>query len=255
MRLQGRNVLVTGSDQGIGKAIALRLAREGANVVVSHRRSPEQAEEVRAEIAAMGRQTAVVQADVSRVSETQRLLADSIHALGSLDVLVNNAGIEIRADFWDVTEDDYRKVIDVNMTGPFFLTQAFVRRLREAGRPGKVINNSSVHEELPFPHFTPYCMSKGGLKMMMRNLSIELAPLGITINNIAPGAIETPMNRDLLNRPELKAALEANIPLRRLGKADEVAGLVAFLASADADYITGATYFIDGCLTWNYSEQ
>jgi glucose 1-dehydrogenase len=255
MRLQDRNVLVTGSDQGIGKAIALRLAREGANVVVSHRRSPEQAEEVRAEIAALGRQTAVVQADLSRVGETQGLLAASIQALGSLDVLVNNAGIEIRADFWDVTEDDYRKVIDVNMTGPFFLTQAFVRHLRETGRPGKVINNSSVHEELPFPHFTPYCMSKGGLKMMMRNLSIELAPLGITINNIAPGAIETPINRDLLNQPELKAALEANIPLRRLGKSEDVAGLVAFLASADADYITGATYFIDGGLTWNYSEQ
>jgi glucose 1-dehydrogenase len=254
MRLQQRNVLVTGSDQGIGKAIALRLAREGANVVVSHRRSPEQAEEVRAEIAGMGRQTAVVQADVSRVSETRQLLADSIQALGSIDVLVNNAGVEIRADFWDVTEDDYRKVIDVNMTGPFFLTQAFVRHLRETGRPGKVINNSSVHEELPFPHFTPYCMSKGGLKMMMRNLSIELAPLGITVNNIAPGAIETPINSDLLNRPELKAALEANIPLGRIGKAEDVAGLVAFLASTDADYITGATYFIDGGLTWNYSE-
>jgi glucose 1-dehydrogenase len=255
MRLHERNALVTGSDQGIGKAIALRLAQEGANVVVSHRRSPEQAEEVRAAIEAMGRRTAVVQADVSKVAETQRLFAESVQALGSIDILVNNAGIEINADFWEITEQDYRRVIDVNMTGPFFLTQAFVRHRREVGRPGKVINNSSVHEELPFPHFTPYCMSKGGLKMMMRNLSIELAPFGITINNIAPGAIETPINRELLNQPELKAALEANIPLRRLGTPEECAGLVAFLASSDADYITGATYFIDGGLTWNYHEQ
>jgi glucose 1-dehydrogenase len=255
MRLHERNALVTGSDQGIGKAIALRLAEEGANVVVSHRRSPEQAEQVRAAIAAMGRRTAVVQADVSKVAETQRLFAESVQALGSIDILVNNAGIEINADFWEITEEDYRRVIDVNMTGPFFLTQAFVRHRRDVGGPGKVINNSSVHEELPFPHFTPYCMSKGGLKMMMRNLSIELAPFGITINNIAPGAIETPINRELLNQPELKAALEANIPLRRLGTPEECAGLVAFLASADADYITGATYFIDGGLTWNYHEQ
>jgi glucose 1-dehydrogenase len=255
MRLDGRNALVTGSDQGIGRAIALRLAQEGANVVVTHRRSPEQAEEVRAHIAALGRQTAIVQADVSRIADTQRLLSDSVKALGSIDILVNNAGIEKRADFWDVTEEDYRAVIDVNMTGPFFLTQAFVRHRREAGGPGKIINNSSVHEELPFPHFTAYCMSKGGLKMMMRNLSIELAPFGITINNIAPGAIETPINRHLLNEPELKRALEANIPLRRLGQPEDVAGLVAFLASSDADYITGATYFVDGGLTWNYHEQ
>jgi glucose 1-dehydrogenase len=255
MRLNGRSALVTGSDQGIGKAIALRLAQEGADVVVTHRRSADEAEEVRAEIASMGRRTTVVQADVSRIPDTRRLLAESVEALGFIDILVNNAGIEKRADFWDVTEEEYRAVIDVNMTGPFFLTQAFVRHRREAGGPGKVINNSSVHEELPFPHFTPYCMSKGGLKMMMRNLAIELAPFGITVNNIAPGAIETPINRDLLNQPELKRALEANIPLGRLGKPEDVAGLVAFLASADADYITGATYFVDGGLTWNYSEQ
>lgn len=254
MRLEGRNALVTGSDQGIGRAIALRLAQEGANVVVSHRRSPEQAEEVRSQIAALGRRTAIVQADLRSVAEAQRLFGESVQALGSIEILVNNAGIERKADFWDVTEEDYRAVIDVNMTGPFFLTQAFVRHRREAGGPGKVINNSSVHEELPFPHFTPYCMSKGGLKMMMRNLAIELAPFGITVNNIAPGAIETPINHGLLNQPALKAALEANIPLRRLGKPEDVAGLVAFLASADADYVTGATYFVDGGLTWNYHE-
>jgi glucose 1-dehydrogenase len=146
-------------------------------------------------------------------------------------------------------------VIDVNLTGPFFATQAFARHRRDRKAGGKVINISSVHEELPFPHFTAYCASKGGLKMMMRNLSIELAPLGITINNVAPGAIETPINAKLLNDPKLLNPLLANIPLNRLGKPGDVAGVVAFLASADADYITGSTIVIDGGLLWNYSEQ
>lgn len=255
MRLQGKNVLVTGSDQGIGKGIALRLAREGANLIISHRRSVEEAEEVRAEIDKLGRRVAVVQADVGKVPEAQRLMAESLQALGGIDVLVNNAGIERRADFWEVTEEDYRAVMDVNLTGPFFLTQAFVRHCLEAKKPGKVINNSSVHEEVAFPHFTPYCMSKGGLKMMMRNLAVELAPHNITVNNVAPGAIETPINRKLLSDPELLATLKRNIPLARLGQPDDVAGLVAFLASAEADYITGATFVVDGGLMRNYQEQ
>lgn len=256
MRLQGKNAIVTGSDQGIGKAIALRLGQEGANVAVHHRQSGDEAEKVRTEIERMGRRAARVQGDLSRIADAQRIIADAIKALGSLDILVNNAGVEKHADFWDVTEEDYRYVMDVNLTGPFFATQAFVRHRKELNQPGgKVINNSSVHEELPFPHFTPYCISKGGLKMFMRNLSIELAPLGITINNVAPGAIETPINTKLLNSPELLAALQANIPLRRLGKPEDVAGVVAFLASSESDYVTGATYYVDGGLTWNYSEQ
>jgi len=183
------------------------------------------------------------------------LVDDAVAALGSLEILVNNAGIEKNASFVDVTEADYRAVIDVNMTGPFFSTQAFARHRQKTAGPGKVINISSVHEELPFPHFTPYCMSKGGLKMMMRNLAIELAPLGITINNIAPGAIQTPINEKLLNDPKLLEPLLANIPLHRLGQPTDVAGVVAFLASADADYITGSTIVVDGGLLWNYSEQ
>jgi glucose 1-dehydrogenase len=180
---------------------------------------------------------------------------DSIAALGSLDILVNNAGIEKHAPLLDVKEEDYQAVIQINMTAPFFLTQAFVRRLADRKRPGKVINISSVHEELPFPNFTPYCMAKGGLKMMMRNLAIELGPSGITVNNIAPGAIETPINRTLMNDPKLLNAVLQNIPLRRIGQPADVASLAAFLASPDADYITGATFFVDGGLTWNYSEQ
>jgi glucose 1-dehydrogenase len=145
--------------------------------------------------------------------------------------------------------------MNVNLKGVFFVTQSFVNHLRESKRPGKVINMSSVHEELPFPHFAPYCMSKGGMRMMTRDLAIELAPLGITVNSIAPGAIETPINSKLLNDPAKLKALLANIPLNRLGKAQDVAGVAAFLASNDADYITGTTIFADGGLLWNYSEQ
>jgi glucose 1-dehydrogenase len=255
MRLSGKNALVTGSDQGIGQAIAIRLAEEGADVVINYRKNRDGADETCRRIAALGRRTAAIQADVGTVADAQRLVQEAVAALGSLDILINNAGIEKNADFLDVTEHDYRAVIDVNLTGPFFATQAFARHRRDVKAGGKVINNSSVHEELPFPHFTAYCASKGGLKMMMRNLAIELAPLGITVNNIAPGAIETPINQKLLSDPKLLNPLLANIPLNRLGKPTDVAGLAAFLASADADYITGATIFIDGGLLWNYSEQ
>ncbi|MGN5476137.1 SDR family NAD(P)-dependent oxidoreductase [Cupriavidus basilensis] len=146
-------------------------------------------------------------------------------------------------------------MLDTNLKGTFFLTQAFVRHLRAEGRGGKVINISSVHEDLPFPHFTSYCVSKGGLRMLMRNLAIELAPLGITVNNIAPGAIQTPINRKLEHDQSKLDALVAQIPLGRLGQPGDVAGLTAFLASDDADYITGTTLYVDGGLLWNYAEQ
>ena len=255
MKLSGKNVLVTGSDQGIGQGIALRLAEEGADVAVNYRKNREGAETTRAQIEKMGRKSAIIQADVGLVADAQRVVTEAVAALGSLDILVNNAGIEKNASFVDVTEQDYQAVIGVNMSGPFFSTQTFARHRRDVKGGGKVINISSVHEELPFPHFTAYCMAKGGLKMMMRNLSIELAPLGITINNVAPGAIQTPINQRLLSDPKLLEPLLANIPLKRLGLPADVGGVVAFLASADADYITGATIVVDGGLLWNYSEQ
>jgi glucose 1-dehydrogenase len=183
------------------------------------------------------------------------LISDAVAALGQIDILVNNAGVERNAPFWEVTEADYDFVMNTNMKGAFFTTQAFVKYLQNRKAPGKIINISSVHEDLPFPHFTAYCASKGGLKMMTRNLSIELAPLGITINNIAPGAIETPINTALLNDPAKLNALLQNIPLNRLGQPGDVSSAVAFLASSEADYITGTTLVIDGGLTWNYSEQ
>lgn len=256
MKLEGKIALVTGSSQGIGQAIAEHLATEGADVVIDYRSHPGGAEETLAKVEAAGRKGLIVQADLSIVSDIQKLVNAGIQHFGKLDILVNNAGVDgKRADFWDITEEIYDAVLNLNLKGAFFTAQAFVKHLVETKRPGKIVNISSVHEELPFPHFTSYCVSKGGEKMMMRNLAIELAPLGITINNVAPGAIETPINTALLNNPQELAALLQNIPLGRLGQTKDIAPVVAFLASSDADYITGITIFVDGGLLWNYHEQ
>jgi glucose 1-dehydrogenase len=255
MKLEDKVALVTGSGQGIGAAIAIRLASLGAKVIINYRSSFEEAKEVLDKVEAAGGQGHIVKADVSKIEEINNLVRESINHFGKIDILVNNAGIEKRADFWDVTEEDYDKVIDINLKGVFFATQAVVKHLKETGRSGKIINISSVHEELPFPHFTAYCVSKGGMKMMMRNLAVELGSLGITINNVAPGAIATPINQALLNNPEQLKKVTQNIPLGRLGKPEDVAGMVAFLSSDEANYITGSTFYVDGGLLWNYQEQ
>ena len=254
-RLLGRKALVTGSSKGIGQGIAIRLAQEGADVVVNYNSDPQGAEEALLEIRALGRQGASIKANLGDVGDVRRLVTEGAAALGGLDVLVNNAGIEKRAPFWEATEREFDAVLDVNLKGVFFATQAFVRHCRAAGRPGKVINVSSVHEEMAFPNFAAYCASKGGVRMLTRTLAVELGPLGVTINSIAPGAIETPINARLLNDPAKLASLVGQIPLGRLGRPADVAGLAAFLASNDSGYVTGTTYFVDGGLSVFYQEQ
>lgn len=255
MKLLGRIALITGSAQGIGRAIAVRMAQEGADIVIHVHRDDARAQETLQLVQAAGRRGCIVVGDAAQVDDDYRVVEQGVQQMGHIDILVNNAGIEKNAAFWDTTEKDYDQVLAVNQKGVFFITQAFVRHARQTGRGGRIINISSVHEDLPFPHFTSYCISKGGLKMMMRNLSIELAPLGITVNNIAPGAIETPINAKLLHNSEQLNALLDNIPLKRLGKPEDVAGAAVFLASPDADYITGTTIRVDGGLLWNYAEQ
>jgi len=254
MKLAGKSALVTGSSSGIGAAIAVRLAEEGADIVVHYGEDEDGAKETLKRVKAAGPRGCIVRADLARLPDIRRLVAKAF-AFAPLDILVNNAGLEISGPFIDVTEQDYDKVLDVNLKGVFFTTQGFARKLIAARRPGRVINISSVHEDLPFPGFASYCASKGGLKMLNRDLAIELAPSRITVNSIAPGAIETPINAKLMkNKKKLKQLL-AKIPLRRMGLPSEIAGAVAFLASEDAAYITSETLLIDGGLTWNYREQ
>jgi glucose 1-dehydrogenase len=254
-RLAGKVAIVTGSGSGIGQAIAIRFASEGASIVVDYRDHIDQANETKSKAEAAGGKAILVQADVSKLPDTQNLVDQAYQQLGRCDILVNNAGIEKAAAFWDVTEVDYDAVLNVNLKGAFFLTQAFVRRLRDAKQPGRIINISSVHEDMVFPNFSTYCVSKGGMRMLMRDLSVELGPLGITVNNIAPGAIATPINTKLMaNKAQLDALLK-NIPLGRMGTPEDVAGVALFLASDDGAYTTGATYVIDGGLTRNYHEQ
>ncbi|SNS95576.1 glucose 1-dehydrogenase [Granulicella rosea] len=254
-RFTGKVAIVTGSSSGIGQSIAIRLASEGAAIVVDYHSHPEGAEDTKAKIEAAGSKAITVQADVSKLTDVQNLVDQAYAQLGGCDILVNNAGVEKNAAFVDVTEADYDMVLNTNLKGAFFLTQAFVRKLVAAKKPGRVINISSVHEDMVFPNFASYCAAKGGMRMLMRDLAMELGPVGITVNNVAPGAINTPINASLLaNKPKLDALLN-NIPLGRLGTPDEVAALVAFLASDEAAYTTGSTYVVDGGLMRNYKEQ
>jgi glucose 1-dehydrogenase len=254
-RLTEKVAIVTGSGSGIGKSIAVRFASEGATVVVDYRNHIDQANDTKSKAEAAGGKAILVQADVSKIADTQNLVDQAYLQLARCDILVNNAGIEIESPFWEVTEAAYDAVLNVNLKGAFFLTQAFVRPLIAAKLPGRVINISSVHEDMVFPNFSTYCVSKGGIRMLMRDLAVELGPLNITVNNIAPGAIATPINAKMMENKDQLDALLKNIPLGRMGTSEDVAGLALFLASDDGAYCTGSTFIIDGGLIRNYHEQ
>ncbi|MBV8437978.1 MAG: glucose 1-dehydrogenase [Silvibacterium sp.] len=253
--LEGKVALITGSSSGIGQGIAKKFAEEGSRVVINYSRSAEGADVTLAMVQEAGSDGIIVQADVTRTEDIRKLIDAAYEKFGALDILVNNAGMEKKAPFTEVLEADYDRVMAVNLRGPFFLTQYFVQKLQTAKMPGRIINISSVHEDMAFPGFTSYCVSKGGMRMFMRNLAVELGPMNITINNIAPGAIQTPINKNLLQDQGKLDALLMNIPLKRLGTTEDIAELAAFLASDKAGYITGSTYVIDGGLMRNYHEQ
>ncbi len=246
--LAGKVALVTGASSGIGAAIALELARQGAAVVVNYRSEADAAHAIVAQITGAGGQAIAVGADVSKSAEVNAMVQQTVAELGQVDVLVNNAGMEHGTPFLDKTEEEWNRVIAVDLTGPFLCTQAAAREMVKAKRRGTIINISSVHEDLPFPGYADYCAAKGGLRMLCRNLALELAPYQINIVNVGPGAIATPINKATLEDPAKKAALIREIPLGRIGTAEEVAHLVAYLASDAASYITGTTIFIDGGL-------
>ena len=249
MRLKDKVALVTGASSGIGRAIARRFAEEGARVAVNYRPHDDNEEKARAVADSLATPGMTVGADVSRRAEVERMVAEVVEKFGRLDIAVSNAGIEVERPFLEMTDEDWDRVISVNLYGSFVVSQAAARAMVRRGGGGKLIFISSVHEDIPFPGHTSYCASKGGVRMLMRNLAMELAPHRINVNNIAPGAIATPINRDVLEDPEAREEAVSEIPWGRFGRPGEVASVAAFLASGDAEYVTGSTYYVDGGLT------
>jgi glucose 1-dehydrogenase len=244
--LEGKVAIVTGGNSGIGKSIVEALAELGAKVVIDYRSHPEATEELEREIGGFGGSSYGVQADVSKLDDLQRLVDSAVQKYGRLDVMVNNAGIETRTSILDTTPDDFDKVLDVNLRGVFFATQFAAKQMIAQGGGGRIINISSVHEDWPMPNNTPYCCAKGGVRMLTRTAALELAPHGVTVVNVGPGAVATPINDSTMNNPELLAKLNAAIPLGRMAQPEEIARVVAFLASDAASYITATTIFADG---------
>lgn len=249
--LDHKVAIVTGSDSGIGRAIALRLSSEGASVVINYAHAQQRAEEVRQLIEQQHGRAVVVQADVSQYQQAMGLIQQGVEHFGHVDILVNNAGMEIHSPFLDVTEEHFDRVLSVDLKGAFFCAQAAAREMVKRKTTGRIINISSVHEDLAMPQNAPYCCAKGGIRMMMRTICLELAPHNITVNNIAPGAVDTPIDADVKADPEKMAALLKEIPLGRIGQPREIADLALYLASEAAAYITGSTFVIDGGLSVN----
>ena len=246
MRLQNKVAIITGAGTGIGKGIALRFAKEGAAVTIDYVGAPDNAAQVVQQIEKDGGKALAVEADVSKQDQVQQLVDQTVQKFGRLDIMVNNAGIEKKVPFLEIPLDLWEKTIAVDLTGPFLGSQIAAKQMVKQGGGGRIINISSVHEDMPMPTNAAYCAAKGGLRMLMRTICDELAPHQITVNNIGPGAIDTPMDAPLKEHPELMKQLLAEIPLGRMGRPEDVANLAVFLASDEAAYVTGSTYFIDG---------
>src|SRR3954449_3827568 len=249
-RLTGRRALVTGSATGIGRSTITRLASEGAAAVVNYVGPRDPADEVVAEIGAAGGHAVAIEADVSKEDQVQAMFAQAASELGGpIDVLVNNAGVEAPYLLVDMPLEEWNRVLAVNLTGAFLCAREAARGLVGAGAPGVIVNISSVHEQIPWERFGHYCASKGGMKLWAQTIAKELAPHRIRVVNVAPGAIATPINKDVLEDDVKRRAVEAEIPWGRFGKPEEVAAAVAWLASGEAEYVTGTTLFVDGAMT------
>lgn len=262
--LKGKNVLVTGGASGIGQAIAVYFAKEGANVAINYRSRSAEAEQTHAQIHAesghpmhnlmdemeeSGGRHALVRADVSLEADVVNMVQETVDQLGGLDILINNAGIQIPGDSHELTIDSFDRVLAVNLRGAYMCAREAIKHFLAQNKPGVIINVSSVHQEIPKPRFLSYSVSKGGMQNLTRTLALEYAGRGIRINGIGPGATITPINRAWVDDPVKSAMVYEHIPMQRAAEAEEMAAVTAFLCSDEAGYITGQTIFIDGGLT------
>ncbi len=246
MSLKGKVAIVTGGNSGIGMAIVLELAKQGTNIVIDYVVHPEVTEALERQVAALGDQAIGVRADVSKVADLQNLINAAIQKFGRVDIMINNAGIETRTSVLDTTEEQYEKVLAINLKSAFFGTQLAAQQMIKQGGGGRIINITSVHEDWPMPGNTAYCLSKGGMRMLTRTAGVELAPHKILVVGVGPGAVATPINLSTMGDPALMKKLDDAIPLGRMAKPEEIASVVAFLAGDGASYMTATTIFADG---------
>jgi glucose 1-dehydrogenase len=254
-RLKGKNALITGASSGIGEAIAIRFAQEGANVAINYHSGAERAERVNAKVQEAAKpcggdhKSITVKADVSDEQQIKQMFATVLKEFGALDILVNNSGIQKPVPSDKLEMSDYDKILGVNIRGAFICAREAIRHFLLRKAPGVVISNSSVHEIIPKPKYVPYSISKGGMENMTKTLALEYADRGIRVNAVGPGAIVTPINDAWINDPKARAEVESHIPMGRAGTAEEIAAVFAFLASDESSYITGQTIFACGGLT------
>lgn len=246
LRLQDKVAIVTGGDTGIGKAICIAMAREGAKIAIDYHGEDAPAIALAAQIRGFGGTACPIGADISKPEEMRRLIEATVERYGKIDIMVNNAGVEEQHPFIGMPLEVYEKIIAVNLTGAWLGCQLAARQMVEQQSGGRIINISSVHEDVAMPTNAAYCASKGGIRMLTRTIAVELAQYGITVNDVCPGAIDTPIDAAVKRDPEKMKALLSEIPMRRMGRPEEVAQLCVYLASEDAAYVTGASIFIDG---------
>jgi glucose 1-dehydrogenase len=248
MSLKNKVAIVTGGNSGIGQAIVLELARQGANIVIDYVAHPEATAALECDVANLGEQAIGIEADVSQIADLQKLVDAAVGKFGRLDIMVNNAGIETRTSVLDTTEDQYDSVMRIDLKSAFFGTQIAAKQMIKQGGGGRIINITSVHEDWPMPGNTPYCLAKGGMRMLTRTAGVELAPHNILVVGVGPGAVATPINVGTMDDPAKLKRLDAAIPLGRMARPEEIASVAAFLAGDGASYLTATTIFTDGGL-------
>jgi glucose 1-dehydrogenase len=253
--LENKVALVTGSDSGIGRAIAIEFAKNGAQVIVCYHSDEDSGKEALGKVEEHGEKAKLIHFDVSDEKEVEKKMEQLIKEFGGIDILVNNSGVNgsgIPID--EMATEVFDKTIRTNLYGTFFCSRKFIQHRKGIKKPGKIINISSIHEEINAPGNADYNASKAGIRNLMRTMAIEVAPFGINVNNIAPGMILTPMNQKAMDDDKVRKKAEKNIPLGRAGLPEEIAYLALFLASEQADYVTGSTYAMDGGLMINVGQ-